>query len=119
MGAAAERSEERGPRAEHDALAARLSARASIDEVRSGAWALFGLVITGGMATKLGYGRWGPSHPQAFRAPPIFVWAALVAALACAAIAAVALARARRHMRLEDADFARLRELRAVLGIDR
>jgi hypothetical protein len=119
MGTAAQRSEERGLSAEHDALAARLSARASVDEVRSGARALFGLVISGGMAAKLGYGRWGPSHPRAFGAPPIFFWAALAAALACAAIATVAFARARRHMRLEDDDFARLRALRAILGIDR
>jgi hypothetical protein len=119
MGAAPEHAEEPGLRAEHDALASRLSARASVDEVRNGARAAFGLVITGGMAAKLAYDRWGPTHPRAFRGPPALFYAALAAACACAAIAAVAFVRARRHMRLEDADLARLRELRALLGIDR
>jgi len=112
-------SEDRDLRAEHDRLAARLSTRHSVDEVRRGAWGLFALVVTGGAAARLGYDRWGPHHPQAFDGPSIFFSLALLAALACAAFAAVAVVRARRHMRVEDADFARLRELRALLGIDR
>ncbi len=105
-------------RAEHDALAARLASRASIDDVRRGAYAAFAFVILGGIAAKLAYDRWGPYHPRAFRGPPIFFFLAAAAAVGLAAWAAVSFARARRRMRGEDADFARLRALRARLGLD-
>jgi hypothetical protein len=119
MSTARAHAEDPALRVEHDALAARLATRESVDEVRRGAWAFFALIITGGAAGKLAYDRWAPHHPQAFKGAPIFLYLATLAALACAAVAAVALVRARRHMRVEDADFARLRELRALLGIDR
>jgi hypothetical protein len=119
MDAAPAHSRDPALRAEHDTLAARLATRESVDEVRRGAWALFGLVLTCGTAGKLAYDRWGPYHPQAFRGSPILLYPALCTALACAAVAVLAIVRARRHMRVEDADFARLRELRALLGIDR
>jgi hypothetical protein len=106
-------------RAEHDALAARLATRQSVDLVRRGVWALFALVIAGGAAGKLAYDRWAPDPPPAFQGAPILLYLAILAALACATLAAVALTRALHHMRVEDAGFARLRELRALLGIDR
>jgi len=119
MAAAPAHSQDPSLRAEHDALAARLATRESVDEVRRGAWALLGLVIIGGMAGKLAYDRWGPHHPHAFEGPPILFYLALCAVLACAAVLVLATVRARRHMRAEDAEFARLRELRVLLGIDR
>lgn len=119
MDAARANADEQALRAEHDSLAARLSTRQSVDEVRRGAWALFALVVIGGVAGKLAYDRWGPHHPEAFNGPPILFWLALAAALACAVLAAASVVRARRHARVEDAGFARLRELRALLGIDR
>ena len=105
-------------RAEHDQLAHRLAARRSIDHVRRGAWAAFLLVVTGGLAAKLAWDRWGSTHPRAFKGPPVFLYLALAAALACLTLAAVAFLRARRLMRDEDRDFARLRELRRRLGLD-
>ena len=107
-----------GLRAEHDQLAARLVARRSVDHVRRGAWAAFLLVITGGLAAKLGWDRWGSTHPRAFKGPPGYFYLALAAALSCLALAVAAFARARRLMRGEDRDFERLRELRRRLGLD-
>ncbi len=105
-------------RAEHDELARRLAARRSIDHVRRGAWAAFLLVVTGGLAAKLAWDRWGSTHPKAFRGPPVFFYLALLAALACLALSAAAFLRARRLMRVEDRDFERLRDLRRRLGLD-
>ena len=105
-------------RAEHDELARRLAARRSIDHLRRGAWAAFLLVVTGGLAAKLAWDRWGPKSPRAFTSPPVPLFLALLAALACLALAAADFLRARRIMRDEDRDFARLRELRGRLGID-
>jgi hypothetical protein len=107
-------------RAEHDRLAARLSVRRSIDSVRAGAYASFLLVVTGGLAAKFAWDRWGwgvkPLRPVS-RTPLLFL-VALVLALACLAAAWVAFARARRTMREEDREFARLRTLRQKLGIE-
>lgn len=105
-------------RAEHDDLARRLGTRHSIDLVRRGAWAAFLLVVTGGLAAKLGWDRWGSTNPRAFKGPPILFYLALAAALACLAVAAAAFRRARRLMRQEDRDFARLRELRRRLEME-
>ncbi|HEU4384559.1 MAG TPA: hypothetical protein VFR85_13815 [Anaeromyxobacteraceae bacterium] len=107
-----------GLRAEHDRLAERLAARRSVDQVRRGAWAAFLLIITGGLAAKLAWDRWGSTHPRAFKGPPVYFYLALLAALSCLAVGAVALARARRLMRDEDRDFTRLRDLRRRLGLD-
>ncbi len=105
-------------RAEHDALAARLGARRSIDHVRRGAYLGFAAFIAFGLSAKLAYDRWGPIHPRAFRGPPVLFFLALALALAAAAAATAALLRARRHMRSEDADYARLRDLRRRLELD-
>jgi len=105
-------------RAEHDALAGRLAARRSIDHVRRGAWAGFLLVLTGGLAGKLAWDRWGSTHPRAFKGPPALVYLSFLAALACLALAASSFVRARRLMREEERDFARLRALRRELGLE-
>lgn len=105
-------------RAEHDAIAARLAARRSIEQVRRGAWAAF-LALTGaGLAFALAYTRWGATGPRGAQGPPTLFVLALVAALAGLSVAARAFAGARRLMRGEDRDFARLRELRVRLGLD-
>jgi hypothetical protein len=114
-------------RAEHDALAARLEARASIDLVKRGALVGFAAFIALGLSLKLAWDRWAPDawwprgvpratpHPGA---PLFFVLAAAVTVgLAVAAIRA--LARARKLMREEAALFARFRAVRDELGIDR
>ena len=105
-------------RAEHDQLARKLATRRSIDQVRRGAWASFLLVITAGLAGKLAWDRWGSTHPRAFKGPPALFFLALAAALACLAVALTAFRRARRLMRQEDQEFARLRALRRELGIE-
>ncbi len=106
-------------RTEHDELARRLATRRSIDHVRRGSYAAFLLVVTGGLAGKLGWDRWGSTHPRAFKGPPVFFFLSLAAALACLAVGASAFARARRLMRQEDRDFARLQALRHELELDR
>jgi hypothetical protein len=109
--------EEQVLRAEHDALAARLEARRSIDEVRRAAFAALALVITGGVAARLAYDQWGP-HPSQASSGMLALFVAAGVALACLAGATVFSLRAWRHMREEDADFARLRQLRARLGLE-
>lgn len=104
-------------RAEHDAIAERLSARRSIDHVRRGAWAAFLALLLGGVAGVLAYQRWGAAALEGTRSPAPFALA-LAAALAGLSVAAGAFARARRLMRREDRDFTRLRELRARLELD-
>lgn len=106
-------------RVEHDELARRLAARRSIDHVRRGSYAAFLLVVTGGLAGKLAWDRWWSTHPRAFKGPPALFFLALAAALACLAVGASAFARARRLMREEDRDFARLQALRHELELDR
>ncbi len=105
-------------RAEHDELVRKLATRRSIDQVRRGAWAGFLLVVTGGLAGKLAWDRWASTHPRAFKGPPVLFPLALLAALACLAFGVAAFRRARRLMRQEDRDFARLRALRRELGIE-
>ncbi len=105
-------------RAEHDALAARLATRASVDFVRKGALVGFAGFICTGLSLKLAYDRWGPKHRIFFKGPPIFFYLAAAAALVLLALAARAFVRARGLMKIEDADFARLRSLRRDLGLD-
>ncbi|HEY7726464.1 MAG TPA: hypothetical protein VH880_14100 [Anaeromyxobacteraceae bacterium] len=105
-------------RAEHDALAARLAVRRSIDHVRRAAYAGFFAFVTSGLAVKLAWDRWFSTRPTRFRGPPFFFFAAAVVALVLLAGVAREAARARRLMREEDQDFARLRKLRAGLGLD-
>jgi hypothetical protein len=107
-------------RAEHDDLASRVATRHSIDDVRKGAYAAFGLVMSGVLALKFAWDRWG-WVPRPVRPPgryPLLFLAALGLAIFLALFAASAFLRARRAMRVEDLDFARLREIRARLGID-
>lgn len=112
--------EEAALRAEHDELAGRVVARRSIDDVRKGAYAAFGLVMSAGLAVKFAWDRWGwgppPTRPPG-RYPLLFL-VALGLSLFLAAFAVAAFRRARRDMAVEDRDFARLREIRGRLGID-
>jgi hypothetical protein len=112
-------AEEAALRAEHDDLAGKVATRRSIDDVRKGAYAAFGLVISAGLTVKFAWDRWGwgtrPVRPPG-RYPLLFL-GALGLAVFLAVFAVSAFLRARRAMRVEDADFARLREIRAVLGI--
>ncbi len=117
MRVAAQSPEEQALRAEHDALAERLAARASVDDMRRGFYSVFFLVITAGLAAKLGYDRWGPYHPRAFKGPPVLVFLAMAAALICVLVGALSFARGRRKMRAEEAEFARLRSMREKLGL--
>ena len=107
-------------RAEHDDLAGRVATRRSIDDVRKGAYAAFGLLMSAGLTVKFAWDRWGwgprPARPPG-RYPLLFL-AALGLSVLLAVFAAAAFRRARRAMRVEDLDFARLREIRARLGID-
>jgi hypothetical protein len=107
-------------RAEHDELAARVAARRSIDDVRRGAYASFGLVVAAGLSVKFAWDRWGwgirPARPPG-RYPLLFL-GAVALALLLAYVAAGAFRRARRAMKVEDRDFARLREIRGRLGMD-
>jgi hypothetical protein len=105
-------------RAEHDRLAARLEIRRSIDHVRQGAYGLFFAFISSGMAVKLAWDRWWSVRPTRFKGPPIYFFAVAAVALALIAFTVRAFLRARRHMAEENVAFARLRELRARLGLD-
>jgi hypothetical protein len=111
-------AEEAGLRAEHDALAERLSARRSIDVMRRFAYTAFAAVLTTGLTVKLGIDRWLSTRPNRFQGAPLFFIVALCAALVLAAAAAVLYARSRRLMVAEDALFARMRALRDRLGLD-
>ncbi len=105
-------------RAEHDRLAERLAARRSIDLVRRGAYTGFVGFLAGGVAAKLAYDRWLSTRVTRFRGPPVLFFGALVLAAALLLIAALLAVRARRHMRSEDAEFARMQELRRRLELD-
>ena len=105
-------------RAEHDALAERLAARRSIDLVRRGAYIGFGGFIATGLTVKLGFDRWVSTRATRFRGPPVYFFIALAVALVLVALALFFFVRARRHMREEDAQFARMRELRRTLELD-
>jgi hypothetical protein len=109
-------------RREHDALAARLEARRSIDCVRRGAYVGFAALIAVGLAGKLAWDRWGTLPPGVVRkiptGPPLFFFLAAALAAVLVAVALRDLLRARRLMREEDALFARLVALRCALGLD-
>jgi hypothetical protein len=105
-------------RAEHDALAERLSARRSIDLARRAAYTGFAAFLVSGLAMKLAFDRWLSTRPARFRAPPVLFIAALAAALVLVLVTALVARRARAHMREEDAAFARMRRLRDALGLD-
>jgi hypothetical protein len=107
--------------AEQDRLAARVATRRSIDDVRRGAYAAFVAFVGAGLAVKFAWDRWGWGPPPA-RPPgryPLLFLLALAVALVAGGIATASFVRARRIMRVEDADFARLQEIRDRLGIER
>jgi hypothetical protein len=112
-------SEEATLRAEHDELAARVATRRSIDDVRKGAYASFALVMSAGLSVKFAWDRWGwgphPTKPPG-RYPLLFLCAVAVS-IVLLLVAGSAFRRARRAMKLEDRDFARLQEIRARLGM--
>jgi hypothetical protein len=109
-------------RAEHDALARRLEIRASVDELRRGLVRLFLGLISVGLTVKLAWDRWGVLKPgvvRTVRGPPLFLWIATAVAVVLLVLAIRALARSRRLAREEDRLFARFREVRAALGLER
>jgi hypothetical protein len=114
-------------RAEHDALAARLAARASIDLVKRAAIVGFVAFIAFGLSAKLAFDRWAPEswwpdgvpRPEPYDGAPLFFLLAAVATGALVAFSLREVIRARRLMREEEALFARLLALRAALGLDR
>ena len=105
-------------RAEHDALAERLAVRRSIDLVRRGAYGSFAALVTSGVAAKLAVDRWFSTRVTRFRGPPLYFFVALAVAVALIAFAAASFVRARRLMRVESAEFERLRALRDRLELD-
>jgi hypothetical protein len=110
-------------RAEHDELARRLEARVSVDFLRRGLIQVFVGLIGTGFAVKLGWDRWGQLPPGIVRVThpgqPIFLWIATAVAIVLLLLGIGSLLRARRLARDEDRLFARFRELRAALGLDR
>lgn len=105
-------------RREHDALAERLAARRSIDEMRKAAYAAFFGFIAAGLSSKLAWDRWFSERLTRFKGPPVFFFVAVAVTIVLVVIAARAFVRARRHMRTENEDFGRLKALRARLGLD-
>jgi hypothetical protein len=112
--------EEQALRAEHEELAARVSSRRSIDDVRRGAYASFGLLVSAGLSVKFAWDRWGwgPRLAKPMGRYPLLFLAALALSAILAWVALAAFARARRVMKVEDRDFARLLEIRRRLGMD-
>jgi hypothetical protein len=110
-------------RAEHDELARRLAVRVSVDHLRRGLLRVFFGLIATGLSVKLGWDRWGPFPPGVVRTPqpglPVFLWAATALTVVLLALGIRSLVQARRLAREEDRLFARFRELRAALGLDR
>jgi len=109
-------------RAEHEALASRLAARASVDALRRALYQLFFGLLSVGLSVKLGWDRYGTlakgvarkAHPG----PPVFLWLATAATIVLLSLAIRSLLRGRRLGREEEALFARFRELRRALGIE-
>jgi heme exporter protein D len=110
-------------RAEHDDLARKLEVRVSVDFARRGLLQVFVGLIATGFAVKLGWDRWGPLPPEIARrhqpGPPVFLWIAVAVTIVLLALGIRSLLRSRRLAREEDRLFARLKELRAALGLDR
>ncbi len=109
-------------RAEHDALAARLEVRRSIDELRKGLWVGFFGLLSVGLTIRLAWDRWGTLKPgvvrKLHRGPPLLVWLATAAAIVALVLTIRFALRARRLMREEDALWARFLRIRAALRLD-
>jgi hypothetical protein len=115
-----DRGEETALRAEHDELATRVATRHSIDDVRRGAYASFGLVMAAGLSVKFAWDRWSgaPRAARPLGRYPLLFLAAVALSLVLLSVAVAAFRRARRDMKVEDRDFARLQEIRKRLGMD-
>jgi hypothetical protein len=107
-------------RVEQAELAARVATRRSIDDVRQGAYALFGVVVTVGLSVKFAWDRWGwgPRPTRPIGRYPLLFLGSVALLLLCGSVAVLAFRRARRAMRIEDRDFARLQEIRKRLGME-
>jgi hypothetical protein len=109
-------------RAEHDELARRLEIRTSIDALRRGLYTIFFGLIGAGTSVKLGWDRWGTLKPGVVRrivgTRPLFLWIATAVTIVLLLAGVAALLKARRLAKVEDRLFARLRQLRAELGLD-
>jgi hypothetical protein len=105
-------------RAEHDALAARLAARRSIELARRAVYAGFAAFISGGLAAKLAFDVWLSTRPGRFQGPAVFCFVALAVSVVLLAVTVAVARRARRHMREEDVAFSHMRRLRETLGLD-
>lgn len=108
-------------RTEHDALAARLATRASVDRMKEGGVLTFFTVIAFGMTAKLGWDRWGwlPVHkpkPEGYY-PLWFLLGALIT-LVLLYYAIRQFRRAGELRRREAVLFERFRALRARLELD-
>ncbi|MGC3998948.1 MAG: hypothetical protein QM767_16475 [Anaeromyxobacter sp.] len=109
-------------RAEHDALAARLGARASVDAARRGLVLLFLGLLGVGTCIALAWDRWGPPKAGEVKVippgGPFFLYVATAVTLVLLVVAIRAL-RAQKRLQLEeDGQFERLKALRRELGID-
>ncbi|MBI5066676.1 MAG: hypothetical protein HZB56_00435 [Deltaproteobacteria bacterium] len=107
-----------GLRAAHDALAARLAVRRSIDHVRQGAYGILFSIIGIGLTAKLAYDRWWSVRPGRIQGRGVYLYLAAAAAILVLLFTIRAFLRARRLMAQERADFEELRALRARLGLD-
>ncbi len=113
-------------RAEHELLAKRLEVRGSIDLVRKAVLQAFATFVALGLAGGFAWDRWafklGWTKKPPLKPPssgiPLYLFAALAAGVALLAVTLRTLGAARRRMRVEDADFARLSEVRGRLGLD-
>jgi hypothetical protein len=105
-------------RAEHDALAVELATRRSIDLLRRVAYSGFAAFITAGLSAKLAFDRWFSLRPSRFKGPPVWFFCAVGVTVVLFALAAVWLTRSLRLQRVENARFARMRELRERLELD-
>jgi hypothetical protein len=108
-------------RAEHDALAARLAVRGSVDLVQRGGVLTFFTVLAFGMSCKLAWDRWGwlpvgrPPPPPGI---PLWFLLALLVTLVLLGLALRAFRQAGALRREEDALFDRMRGLRRRLELD-
>jgi hypothetical protein len=109
-------------RAEHDALAQKLAIRPSVDAARKGLILAFLGFIALGTAGALAWDHWGPPPPGEVKVVmpgrPLYFMIVLVVAIAIASWSVVILARARRLGREEAVLFGRMKQLRALLGLD-
>ena len=108
---------------EHDALAERLAARASILEIRRASIAFFVAFVLLGLGSKLSWDRWGipvagevPRVPQ--HGPPLHIWLVMLLSMVTFTISIRWYLRARALLAEEAALFARFKALRAALGYD-